>query len=671
MVRRNKRISSTFAAILAASSILAISNAAMAAGKSEFDPAQSFSGAFLAGSAALQDFDFDAAAAYFGEALTYDPENADLKRETMIALINGGRFDEAIPFAEELKDTLEVERISRLVLAVEAIKNGEYDKAQPLLILSQPNDIERLLTGIMGAWATLGQGNSDAALKAIDALEGPEWFSIFKSYHSALIANAAGMKDDAGKRFSDGMNDPNGSAASPLTYLRLAQDYAEFLVQNGKIEEAKKIVERGLALAPNNPELLSLSENIGAQTDFVIIEAPKDGAAEILLNIGSAINREGAETFASLYLEMSRAAKPDVAQTLFELGAIADRMGLTERAIALYQEVPTQSPMSHVAELQLGLSLSALERNEEALTTLRQLVDKNPEDYQGYMALGGVLATEKKWDESIAVYNTALTKLDNEDPRFWALHYRLGIAYERAKQWDKAEAAFKHALKLAPNQPDVLNYLGYSWVDMNIHLDEGIKMIQKAVETRPNDGFIIDSLGWAHYRLGKFDDAVDELERATELMTRDSTINDHLGDAYWRVGRKIEAVYQWQQVLEMEVGETDMDNVRAKIKAAETPNMEPNIGKSVIDAEGAAAPEVALEPAKPEKTIAKKPNDAAELENGGAGTYTVQKGDTLLKIARDILGDVTQLNALIDLNKDKIPNPNSLIEGITIKLPEK
>src|SRR5690606_33991930 len=141
---------------------------------------------------------------------------------------------------------------------------------------------------------------------------------------------------------------------------------------------------------------------------------------------------------------------------------------------------------------------------------------------------------------------------DEPQPHQWTLFYFRGIAYERAKQWDKAEADLLQALALFPEQPHVLNYLGYSWVDQGMHLDEAMDMIARAVELRPNDGYIVDSLGWAHYRLGNYEEAVRELERAVELRPEDPVINDHLGDAYWKVGRRLEARFQWAHARDLD-----------------------------------------------------------------------------------------------------------------------
>lgn len=547
-----------------------------------FNSVDSFAGAYLAGGAALRDFNFGAATFYYENALRFDPENLDLQRELMIAYINNGEFDTALPLAEELKDVLEIERISRLALGIDALRDGKFSLVQPLLILSQPNDIENLLTGIITAWAHFGATNTDLALDTIDALKGPDWYSLFQFYHAALIADAAGRTEQAGKFFDLALNNASGGSASPLTYLRMIEAYAGFSVRNGDLLEAKDIIERGLGIAPNNPTLVALSASISADSSIRFIKKPARGASEILLNVGSAINRDGAETFASIYLEMARATNPTEPQTLFELGAIADRLGLTERSIELFSGVSPESSLFRTAALQRGLGLSRLDRNEEAVETLRGLVAESPSDYGGYIALGGVLASDQQYDDVIEVYEEALNHIDRTDERFWPLHYRLGIAYERTKQWPKAEETFKYALELSPNQPDILNYLGYSWVDMNINLDEGVEMIEKAVEMRPRDGYIVDSLGWAHYRLGQFEEAVEALERAADLRPRDPTINDHLGDAYWRVGRKLEAAYQWSQVLDMEPEDVDMVKIETKLKAANTGSV-PLIAESSVD----------------------------------------------------------------------------------------
>jgi tetratricopeptide (TPR) repeat protein len=228
--------------------------------------------------------------------------------------------------------------------------------------------------------------------------------------------------------------------------------------------------------------------------------------------------------------------------------------------------------MARISELQLGLSLAQSGKVDDARKHLKALIDSDPNDIRSYLAYGSVLSDAKDYQAMADNYDKAVQIIGAVPSRSdWAVFFQRGIAYERLKKWDQAEPNFKKALELNPDQPQVLNYLGYSWVDMSKNLDDGLKMIQKAVDLKPDDGYIVDSLGWAYFRLNRFDDAVNELERAAQLKAGDPTINDHLGDAYWRVGRKLEAVYQWNRALSSQPEEADIPKIKEKIASGLPP----------------------------------------------------------------------------------------------------
>ncbi|WP_370321072.1 tetratricopeptide repeat protein [Oricola sp.] len=592
-----KRFSVLPTLLVAAS--LSITPAAAEVGSGEtLSPARNLSGAFLAAETARAENDFAAAVQYYTEALRYDPDNPGLQQELLLALVTNGEFDKALPIAEELKEEPQIERISRIVLGIDAIRARRYLKADGSLILTFEGDLERLLTTVMRAWARFGNNETDSALDMLSKLEGPDWFGLFTAYHGALIADAAGKTDTADELYQYGMTNTAGGSASPQTFIRLGEAYAGFLARHGRGDEAKQALANALAIAPGNPALLALTaDDADLARDALRIADPARGASEILFDLGTAINRDGAENFAALYLELARVLAPDNAQIYFELGSISERLQLAERAIGYYDQVPQKSPFHDIAQLQKGLNLADIGEDEEAKKILSAAIEEDPSEYRGYLALGGVYASLKEYGEAAALYERAIANVDTSGESFWPLYYRMGIAYERIKQWDKAEAAFKHALELSPEQPDVLNYLGYSWIDMNINLNEGLDMIQKAVDRRPRDGYIVDSLGWAYYRLGRFEEAVTELEKATDLRPRDATINDHLGDAYWRVGRKLEATYQWAQVLDMEIEPEEAAKVQAKLDASNTAGVQPEIASSRVDntskSQTAASPESA------------------------------------------------------------------------------
>jgi len=575
---------SVLPALLVAAGLTATPAAAELGSGETLSPAKNLSGAFLAAETARAENDFDAAVQFYTEALRYDPDNPGLQQELLLALVTNGEFDKALPIAEELKEEPQIERVSRLVLGIDAIRARRYLKADGSLILTFEGDLERLLTTVMRAWARFGNNETDSALDMLSKLEGPDWFGLFTAYHGALIADAAGKVDTAEELYQYGMTNTAGGSASPQTYIRLGEAYAGFLARHGRGDEAQQALANALAIAPGNPDLLALTaEDADLARDALRIADPARGASEILFDLGTAINRDGAENFAALYLEMARVLAPENAQIYFELGSISERLQLSERAIGYYDQVPEKSPFHDIARLQKGLNLADIGKDEEAKKILSAAIEEDPSEYRGYLALGGVHASLKEYAEAAALYERAIVNVDTSSESFWPLYYRMGIAYERTKEWDKAEAAFKHALELSPDQPDVLNYLGYSWIDMNINLDEGLDMIQKAVDRRPRDGYIVDSLGWVYYRLGRFEEAVTELEKATDLRPRDATINDHLGDAYWRVGRKLEATYQWAQVLGMEIEPEEAAKVQAKLDASNKVGVEPEIASSRID----------------------------------------------------------------------------------------
>ncbi len=237
-----------------------------------------------------------------------------------------------------------------------------------------------------------------------------------------------------------------------------------------------------------------------------------------------------------------------------------------ELAIKVYQRVPEDSPLKRNAEIQLATNLDAIDRADEAKKILERLLKDRPDDQEAIMALGNVERSRKEFAECADAYSKGVALLKEPTKSNWLIFYFRGICYERSKQWPSAEADFKKALDLYPDQAHVLNYLGYSWVDQGINLDEGMKMIRRAVEQRPDDGYIVDSLGWAHYRIKEYDEAVKQLERAVELKPQDPTINDHLGDAYWKTGRTLEATFQWAHARDLNPEPDDLKKINEKLR---------------------------------------------------------------------------------------------------------
>jgi Flp pilus assembly protein TadD len=297
-----------------------------------------------------------------------------------------------------------------------------------------------------------------------------------------------------------------------------------------------------------------------------LVASADEGAAEALYGLGASLGRRGGEDLGLVYLQLALYLQPDHPLALLSLADLYESLKKPELAIKAYERIPQTSPLHRNAAIQMATDLDALDRADEAEKHLIALVKEFPEDQEAIMALGNVQRGHKKFAECADTYSKGVKALGTPEKANWVLFYFRGICYERSKQWPQSEADLKKALELFPDQPQVLNYLGYSWIDQGVHLDDGMAMIKKAVQQRPDDGYIVDSLGWAYFKLGNYDEATKQLERAIELKPEDPTINDHLGDAYWRIGRTLEARFQWAHARDLKADPEDLPKILDKLK---------------------------------------------------------------------------------------------------------
>ena len=520
----------------------------------------STSGSYLAARHAGGQRDAAAAAAYYRAALRGDPRNTELLGRTFLAVLANGDVDEAIKLAERVLQTDKTDRVAHLVLGVRSIKQKQYPLARRELAQSIRGPITDLAATLLSAWTLASPGEARLATDSIDKLTGAEWYAIFKDLHAALILDLTAQKKDAPRRFERAYkNDP--------TALRVVQAYASFLSRQGNSAEALKVLASFEEALPSHPLIAEATSDIKAGKKLpLMVDSPQAGAAEVLYGLGAALGRRGGEDLGLIYLQLALYLAPSHSLALLSLGDLYEALKNPELANKTYERVPPSSPLQRNAQIQMAMNLDTLERTDEAKASLEKLIAAHPGDLEAIMALGNVLRGRKQFAECADVYSKGIETIAKPEKSNWVIYYFRGICYERAKQWPKAEADLKKALELFPEQPHVLNYLGYSWIDQGINLDDGMRMIKRAVEQRADDGYIVDSLGWAHYRLGNVEEAVKQLERAVELKPEDPTINDHLGDAYWRVGRMLEARFQWSHARDLKPEPDDLVKIEEKLK---------------------------------------------------------------------------------------------------------
>lgn len=517
-------------------------------------------GHYLAARQAQAQRDNSTAADLLAVTLANDPDNPELLNAEFLLLAGEGRLDEAAKLAERIDAVDPTSPTAGLVLAWRAIERGDFKSADAHLAKLPDEGVNHLMVPLLRAWVQLALGDPDRGLELLGTLEAISGMEPVAYLHRALIEDLAGRPAAADADFSKLLKAESGT-------LRVVQLAGNFYQRQGRKDEAKALYDAFLAANPDSialePDLKTLASG---QAPAPIVATPVDGLAESFFNMASLLLREQIADTAMVFERIALALKPDypIAQTL--LAEMLSSQGRTRDAVAAYRAIPLSSPFSWQGRIDEAQGLDELGETDAAIQLLQGMIKERPERYDAATALGNILRSHERFEEAAKAYDIAVSRLAKPTRRQWSLFYFRGIALERTKQWPRAEADFKKALELEPEQPYVMNYLAYSWIEMGQHLDEALQMLTRAVELKPDDGFIVDSLGWAYYRLGQYGKAVQYLERAVELEPVDATINDHLGDAYWRVGRRTEARYQWQQALQFGPDAEHLAPLQAKLK---------------------------------------------------------------------------------------------------------
>lgn len=543
--------------------------------------AQSISGPYLAARQAAIENDFEAAARYYTEALSRAPGNPALMEAVISTQLALGRVDRALPIAKLIEERDLRSQTAHMAVIADLLAREEYDT-----FLAR--DVEQLgigplVDGLLVAWAKIGAGDAEGGLADFDTISEERGLRGFALYHKAMALAGLGDFEAAEALFE--------AEAGPLQQTRRgAMARAEVLSQLGRNEDAIASLQAAFG-SSTDPELsaMELALEAGEVLTFTHITSPRDGAAEVFYSLAGALRQDAGADYTLLYGRVARHLRPDHIDALLLNADLLEELEQFGLANAAYKQVPADHPAFHAAELGRAAALRESGKPEAAIEVLEQLAKRFGDLSIVHSTLGDVLRQQDRFEEAVESYNKAIDLLGEGERGSWFLHYARAISLERLKEWPRAEADFRKALELNPGQPQVLNYLGYSLVEKQIKLDEALEMIEEAVAASPDSGYIVDSLGWVLYRLGRYEEAVEHMERAVELMPVDPVVNDHLGDVYWAVGREREARFQWMRALSFvdptEVdGEADPDRMRRKL----------DIGLDrVLDEEGAEPLKVA------------------------------------------------------------------------------
>ena len=538
--------------------------------------ATSLSGAYLAATQADIRNDYRAAAEYYRQALFRDPGNMPLTQNAAVALIAGGDVAAALPLAERLMAQAPGSPIAILATLADALRRDDFAAAEAALTDAGP-DANPLLIGLLRGWIAAGREDFAEAAARFDAMSGNDALAAYGQYHKALALALAGDFVAAEAILA-------GDEAGPLHLDRGALvAHAQILAQIDRTDEAVALLDATIDGGFPDATLIGLRDRLaaGEEVAFDRIGHPRDGAAEAFLMMADGLNARDSDRLALVYARLAKHIRPDLTEASLIASEALERQGQFALAAAALTDIPGDSPWYVTAEIRRAATQRAAGEPEAAIETLAALAEARPDSIEAQAALGDHLRVAERYEEAAEAYGRAIALLGTPQPAHWSLFYSRAIAYERAKDWPPAEADFRRALELNPEQPSVLNYLGYSLVEQRRDLDEALDMIERAVAGQPDDGYITDSLGWVLYRLERYEEALPHMLRAVELEPVDPVINDHLGDVLWKVGRKREAAFQWRRALSFgPADDLDMDRLRRKIE----------VGLDAVYAEEAAAP---------------------------------------------------------------------------------
>lgn len=521
--------------------------------------AEAFS-TYLSARFAAGEHDLPEAARYYGTALGNDPANSSLLAMSFFYSTTSGDFDSAARYAQAVIAATPDDRAARLALAVIDFKKKDYAGVRRNLSQSAKGPFTILTLSLFDAWAAAAQHDVAGMDKDLAALTEQKGAESMAAFHTALLQDYLHNDAAADAAYRKALG---SSAPTP----RVLEAYGRFLESRGRTAEAEKLYRArsgdGGLVTVTHPGLARIARGERAES---MIRTPSDGAAEALFGIAASLTDAQSADVSILYLRMALYLRPDLGLGQILLADRFETLRKFDVAISIYHAIPMDSPYFHMAQIQAALDAQRLGRNDDAVADLKKLVAADPKDTEGWVALGDTYRAAEKYAEAVQAYDRAAAAIGTPTKRDWPMFYARAMAKEKLHRLDDSEADIETALKLSPDQPELLNYLGYSWVDRGRKIPEALAMLEKARTLRPYDGYIVDSVGWAYYRLGRYDDAARTLEAAVLLVPGDPTINDHLGDALWKAGRRIDARFQWNHAITFSDSDDDKVAIEKKLR---------------------------------------------------------------------------------------------------------
>ncbi|WP_291204580.1 tetratricopeptide repeat protein [Hyphomonas sp.] len=509
------------------------------------DEARAYSDFMIARFAALTN-DPQVAARHYASAISTAPEDLGVAERAVFSALLAGDYGVAAGLARRANDAGSEAALVRLTLAVDAIARGKTEHAIEIIEASDLRAFNRMIARNLEAWSLLDTEGAAAAEAMLQQnLTGDARLDNATLHMLGLMQAAA--RNDAGA-----IQTFDRIWASGARLAVGAEAYAELLAASGERDKAVAILDQFRTEVGANAALGVLKTRIEAgETITPKRLTTRQGAALAMFLPASALMLQTDDDIASVYFVLAVALDPQLHQARTLLGQSLVQGKRPDAAIRVLSDVPASSPFYAAARGQIAGILLSQERPDEALVVAIEALKIKPERSLR-LQVADLHRAQERYAEAEALLTEVMLSDEAEGRKDWRVFFLRGASRERQSNWESAETDLKEALAIDPHNANVLNYLGYSWIDRGINLEEGFSLIRQALVLEPQSGHIVDSLGWAHYQLGQYDEAVELLERAVELLPGDPVLNDHLGDAYWKAGRRKEAGFQWSRALKLD-----------------------------------------------------------------------------------------------------------------------
>ena len=513
-------------------------------------PVSGVFGDYLGGRAALDVGNAAEAGRLLDAALPIDPDDPELTSQALLASVLAGQPDAAL--AEKLPNIL----IARLTLINRDVLAGNWVSAQARANALGEDGPSQVLRPLLVAWAQAGAGQPDAALATLGPYVAGNRFRGVYAMHAGLIADAASRPGDAARFYR------TAQAEFGQLNLRLGVVLASWQARLGHPDDAAALIKATVQAAP---DVAIAQDRLVQASPDPAVRGPADGMAEAYLALAASLGTQDTSRAGPALLRLALQLRSDFTPARIVAADLLALAHQPEPALAMLDPVAADDPLADVVALRRGGLQDDAGRTDDAVRTLQALADARPGRPEPQAALGDVQRRAGRFADAVQAYDKAVAAFGTTGQEGWSLFYERGVALDRSGDWRRAEADFLHALDLSPDQPLVMNYLGYGWTVRDEQLPRARDMLERAVTLQPEDGAIVDSLGWVLLRLGNTTEATARLEHAAELDPEDPDVNGHLGDAYQAGGRLREAEWQWRRALNLHPDSTEQARIEAKL----------------------------------------------------------------------------------------------------------